>query len=40
MLINCIPKEIVNMTVKDYDEYLFERRKLMSKLIENYYKGL
>lgn len=37
---NCIPKEIVNMTVKDYDEYLFERRKLMSKLIENYYKSL
>ena len=37
---NCIPKEIVNMTVKDYDEYLIERRKLMAKLIEKYYKGL
>ena len=27
------------MTVKDYDKYLVERRKLMAKLIEKYYKG-
>jgi len=37
---NRIPKAIVNMTVKDYDKYLIERRKLMAKLIEKYYKGL
>ena len=37
---NCIPKEITNMTVKDYDEFLKKRRKLMAKLIEKYYKGL
>ena len=37
---NCIPKAIVNMAVKDYDKYLIERRKLMAKLIEKYYKGL
>ncbi len=37
---NCIPKEIVIMTVKDYEKFLMERRKLMAKLIEKYYKGL
>lgn len=37
---NCIPKEIVTMTVKDYEQFLMERRKLMAKLIEKYYKGL
>ena len=37
---NCIPKEIVTMTVKDYEKFLMERRKLMAKLIEKYYKGL
>jgi hypothetical protein len=37
---NCIPKEIINMTIKDYDSFLQERRKLMAKLIEKYYKSL
>ena len=37
---NCIPKEIINMTVKDYESFLQNRRKLMAKLIEKYYKGL
>ena len=37
---NCIPKEIVTMTVKDYEKFLMDRRKLMAKLIEKYYKGL
>ena len=37
---NCIPKEIVTMTVKDYEKFLMERRKLMAKLIEKYYKSL
>ena len=37
---NCIPKEIINMMVKDYEDFLQERRKLMAKLIEKYYKNL
>lgn len=37
---NCIPKEIVSMDVDNYDEFLIERRKMMAKLIERYYKSL
>ena len=37
---NCIPPNIFGMTVKDYDDFLIERRKLMAKLIERYYKNL
>ena len=37
---NCIPLNIVNMTVSDYDGFLLERRKLMAKMIEKYYKNL
>lgn len=37
---NCIPANIFNMNVSDYDEFLQERRKLMATLIEKYYKGL
>lgn len=37
---NCIPTDIVNMDVSRYDEFLAERRKLMAKLIERYYKNL
>ena len=37
---NCIPSNIFDMTVEDYDNFLIERRKLMAKLIERYYKNL
>lgn len=37
---NCIPKATVTMDVSGYDDFLTERRKLMSALIERYYKGL
>ena len=37
---NCIPQNIFDMTAADYDEFLTERRKLMAKFIEKYYKNL
>lgn len=37
---NCIPANIAEMDVSSYDTFLIERRKLMAKLIEKYYKGL
>lgn len=37
---NCIPHNISEMTINDYDSFLLERRKMMAKLIEKYYKGL
>lgn len=37
---NCIPNNIFEMTVENYDEFLQERRKLMAKLIQEYYEGL
>jgi len=37
---NCIPENIAEMDVSSYDSFLIERRKLMAKLIEKYYKGL
>lgn len=37
---NAIPASVVNMTVDDYDDFLAERRKLMAKTIEKYYKSL
>jgi hypothetical protein len=37
---NCIPQNIVNMDVRDYDTFLAERRKLMAKMVERYYKRL
>jgi hypothetical protein len=37
---NAIPSSVVNMTVSDYDAFLVERRKLMAKMIETYYKSL
>ncbi len=40
LLENAIPLETVSMTVKDYDTFLIERRFLMAKLIERYYKNL
>lgn len=37
---NCIPENVFNMTVSDYDEFLQERRRQMAALVEKYYKGL
>lgn len=37
---NCISQNIFDMTADDYDSFLSERRKLMAKLIEKYYKNL
>ena len=37
---NCIPDNIFEMTVENYDDFLQERRKLMAKLIQGYYEGL
>ena len=37
---NAIPESVVNMTVEDFDNFLIERRKLMAKMIETYYKSL
>ncbi len=37
---NAIPQDVIGMTVDDYDTFLVERRKLMAKLVEKYYKGL
>lgn len=37
---NCIPDNIFEMRIDDYDVFLLERRKLMSRLIQRYYEGL
>lgn len=37
---NAIPQDVIGMTVDDYDAFLVERRELMAKLVEKYYKGL
>lgn len=37
---NCIPEGVFEMTAADYDDFLQKRRKLMAKMIEEYYKGL
>ena len=37
---NCIPNNIFEMTVENYDDFLQERRKLMAKLIQEYYEVL
>lgn len=37
---NAIPKNIVNMKVDDYDDFLRERRILMAKIVERFYKNL
>ncbi|MFH1769914.1 MAG: DUF262 domain-containing protein [Parcubacteria group bacterium] len=37
---NCIPESIFEATYDDYDNFLRERRKLMAKKIEKYYKSL
>ena len=37
---NALPPEIVGMTVDDYDGFLVERRHLVARMIEGYYKQL
>ncbi len=37
---HCIPREIVNMTIEDYPQFLAERRQLMAKKIKKYYNSL
>lgn len=37
---NCIPENIVNLDVMDYEDFLLERRKLMAKKIKDYYYSL
>lgn len=37
---NCIPENIVSMDVKDYEDFLLERRKLMAEKIKKYYSSI
>lgn len=37
---NCIPQNIIQMDAEDYDNFLSERRKLMSNFIKAYYNNL
>lgn len=37
---HCIPTDIFNMTVDDYEEFLEKRKVLMAKKIEKYYKSI
>jgi hypothetical protein len=38
--VNCIPENIVDMTVADYEDFLLERRKLMARKIKDYYQKI
>jgi hypothetical protein len=40
LLENCVPLSIMSMEVNDYETFLTERRKLMAKKMEEYYRGL
>lgn len=37
---NALPEDLINMEIDSYDRFLAERRMLMAKLIEQYYKTL
>ena len=37
---NCIPHDVVDMTVDDYEDFLKKRRVLMSDLIRRYYQSI
>ena len=37
---NCIPKDIVEMDVSNYNEFLSERRIMMAQYIKEYYQSL
>jgi hypothetical protein len=38
--VNCIPENIINMSSKDYSEFLQRRRAFMAKKIKDYYNSL
>lgn len=38
--VNCIPSKIYEMTLKDYENFLGDRRILMAQKIKRYYQGL
>ena len=38
--VNCIPREIVNMTFEDYTDFLKKRRAMMAQKIRKYYESL
>jgi hypothetical protein len=40
LTMNCIPVEIMDMTINDYSEFLNLRRKLMANKIKDYYFSL
>lgn len=40
LLENCVPLSIMSMEVNDYETFLNERRKLMAKKMEEYYRSL
>jgi hypothetical protein len=37
---NCIPTTVFDMDIKDYDEFLLQRRQLMAQKIKGYYNSL
>lgn len=37
---NCVPANIMEMTIEDYEDFLVERRNLMASKIKNYYFSL
>ena len=37
---NCVPAEIMEMKLQDYQEFLAMRRKLMAGKIREYYEGM
>ena len=37
---NCIPSDIISMSVTDYDDFLVNRRKLMAQMIKKYYNEI
>lgn len=37
---NCVPKEIMEMNIEDYQDFLMQRRKLMANKMKDYYFGL
>jgi hypothetical protein len=36
---HCVPKDIIEMDIEDYESFLVNRRKLMAKKIKDYYKS-
>ncbi len=40
LIANCVPAEIMQMTINDYSDFLVLRRKLMATKIKEYYFSL